>query len=377
MIRLTSASALAVALTIGWVGTAQAQVTWRFATPDFPWEFPRDHWSHSGFKTEWWYFTGILTADGDTTRQFGYQFTFFRIGIAPTRPPLASGWAVRDLIMGHAAITDLSTGEHRFSELLYRTAPVLGQFGEPGDSLIAWSVGPPGTDARWSLVWNGSAFDVTARDDRNGLGFSLSTHPSKPLVFQGPNGFSRKGERPSAASLYYSFPRLVTSGMVRMGSESISVSGESWMDKEFGSNQLAEHQVGWDWFALRLNDQRDLMVYVLRGGDGKDYALATLISPDGTPSYLDDSMWTLQTTDRWRSDETKAEYPAGWELHIPGANIALEITPLVRAQENVSQLIPDLFYWEGAVTVRDPAGDVVGEGYVELTGYGTNSRPAI
>ena len=59
---------------------------WKVARPDHEWSFPRDHWLHEGYRTEWWYFTGYL---GD---RFAYQFTFFRIGVMPERPDLSSTW---------------------------------------------------------------------------------------------------------------------------------------------------------------------------------------------------------------------------------------------------------------------------------------------
>jgi predicted secreted hydrolase len=197
------------------------------------------------------------------------------------------------------------------------------------------------------------------------------------MVFQGPNGYSRKGEGPSAASLYYSFTRLQTTGTLTIGSETIRVVGESWMDKEFGSNQLADDQVGWDWFSLRLDDGRELMLYVLRSSAGTDYARGTIVSPDGEPMYIDDAAWTLTVRDRWRSDRTAATYPVAWDLAVPALDLDATVTPLLEAQENVSELVPGLFYWEGAVEVRDADNRRVGEGYVELTGYGTRNVPAI
>ena len=47
-----------------------------------------------------------------------------------------------------------------------------------------------------------------------------------------------------------------------------AVQGRSWFDHEFGSNQLAPDQVGWDWFSLHLSDGQDLMIYFLRRTDG-------------------------------------------------------------------------------------------------------------
>ncbi len=355
----------------------EAQTEWRSAHPDYAWSFPRDHWAHPDYRTEWWYFTGVLADTADPNRRFGYQFTFFRVGLSPDTLAYRSAWATRSLIMGHAAVTDLSTGRHTFSEVLYRPTGFLGAFGEPGNPLIAWSAAPTGTHGRWTLEWNGSAFDLSYGDDVQGTEVRLSTTPTKPLVFQGPNGFSRKGDGETAASLYYSFTRLETSGTVTMDGDTVTVLGESWMDKEFGSNQLGEHQVGWDWFSLRLDDGRDIMLYLLRSDDGIDYARGTVVSPTGAARYLDRDALAITSIRSWSSPETGARYPSGWTLELPDEDVDVEIVPLVAGQENVARLVPDLFYWEGAVEIRTRAGSRVGEGYVELTGYGTRTRPAI
>jgi predicted secreted hydrolase len=368
---------LFAAVTLMLPGAATAQERWRPAEPDYEWSFPRDHWGHPDYRTEWWYVTGIVVDTSDPDRRFGYQFTFFRVGLVPRPLGYESAWATQSLIMGHASISDLSTGRHVFSEILFRPNKLLGDFGVPGDSLIAWSRAPYGTDGHWTLAWNGQAFDFAMRDDTQGVAFSLSTEPAKPMVFQGPNGYSRKGEGPTAASLYYSFTRLVTSGEVTIGGDTLQVAGESWMDKEFGSNQLAEDQVGWDWLSLRLDDGRELMLYVLRSDKGTDYARGTIISAAGDATYIDDSAWTLLPSRQWRSHRTGAEYPAAWKLTVPEIALDATITPVLDEQENVSALVPGLFYWEGAVDVRTSDGQRIGEGYVELTGYGTRRVPAI
>jgi predicted secreted hydrolase len=53
-------------------------------------QFPRDHGSHPGYRTEWWYFTGNV-ADA-TGRRFGYQLTVFRQALVP--PAAADGGGV-------------------------------------------------------------------------------------------------------------------------------------------------------------------------------------------------------------------------------------------------------------------------------------------
>jgi predicted secreted hydrolase len=366
-----------IAAAAGSADTARGQ-SWTYAAPGFDWQFPRDHWSHSGYKTEWWYFTGHLTDVADSTSRFGYQFTFFRVGISPDPLPINSAWAVTDLIMGHAALTDLVTGEHRFSELVYRANGLLGEFAPAGDTLVAWSRAPTGTDGVWELRWDGGGFGFTARDERAGFAIQLETQPWKPLVFQGPNGYSRKGEAPTAASLYYSFTRLTTSGTISIDGAEYAVTGQSWMDKEFGSNQLAENQVGWDWFSLRLDDGRDIMLYMLRDSTGSvDYASATVVDVAGAPRFLPADGRDVEVLDTWRSPETGAVYPISWRITDRDQDLSLMVVAEVPNQENSSRLVPDLFYWEGSVRVTDSGGRQLGLGYVELTGYGTAAPPAI
>ena len=161
------------------------------AQPGYVRSFPRDHWARDSYKTEWWYFTDHLRAVEEPAHRFGFQFTFFRIGVSKDPPDGSSAGAASNIIMGNAALTDLETGRHRFSELVVRAAPLLAGFGRHPDPRLAWSVGPPGTSDEWQLRWNGKSF-----------GFSLSTRPLKPVVFQGPGGLSRKGEGATEASHY-------------------------------------------------------------------------------------------------------------------------------------------------------------------------------
>ena len=377
-LRRTGAAVCILALfgIILWTGLTV--YAWTPARPGYVWSFPRDHWAREGYRTEWWYFTGHLRTVEEPARRFGYQFTFFRIGVSQDAPPSGSAWAARDIIMGHAALTDLDTGRHRFSELVVRAAPLLAGFGRYPDTRLAWSVGPPGTPEPWELRWNGDGFDFTMADAGKSFGFSLSTRPLKPVVFQGPGGLSRKGEGATEASHYYSFTRMATTGAVRVDGKDVAVSGTSWMDKEFGSNQLGKDKQGWDWFSLQLDDGREVMLYLLRSRKSKtSYTGATLVEAAGEVRYLEPSEWELNVTREWTSPVSGAAYPAGWMLRIPAAGMTAAITPKLADQENRSVLIPNLYYWEGSVRVESASGKRIGQGYVELTGYGENSRPPI
>lgn len=373
---------------MGWAGSAgsgAAQTPWLVAEPGYEWSFPRDHGPHAGYRTEWWYFTGQLSTGPTATPRFGYQFTVFKVGIVPVEPDLESSWAASDVLMAHVAVIDLQDGRHLFSEVVRRAVPLLAEFGPgplvPGEPAgIARVVAPGGTDGEWQLDWTGDGFAFRMSDASLDTAFDLTTRPAADggIVFQGPNGFSRKADTEGHASMYYSMPRLATEGELVIDGVSFRVVGETWMDHEFSSDPLAEDQVGWDWHSVRLDDGRALMAFLLRDSDGAiSFAHATLVGTDGVPNYLTDDLWTARPLRTWTSGVTGGEYPVEWQIEIPGEGLSLRIEPLVDAQENVSRMIDGLFYWEGAVRASDPSGAEVGRGYLELTGYGTSAPPAL
>jgi predicted secreted hydrolase len=300
------------------------------------------------------------------------------VGLLPEAPAFDSSWSAANMVMGHAAVLDRQSGERVFSETLHREVPFLGAFGRHPDPVVAWVAGPPGTRGRWTLSWNGESFDVAMRDEGAGLAFSLRTRPLEPLVFQGPGGFSRKGEGTGAASQYYSFTRLATEGTVSLGGRKMEVVGESWMDREFSSSQLEPGQSGWDWMGLRLDDGRELMLYRLRREDGsQDFGRGTLIEATGQARYLGPEDWTARPLRRWRSPETGISYPVAWRVEVPSAGLDLRLDPDREDQENRSRLPAAPTYWEGGVTVSGPDGEPLGRGFLELTGYGEDNRPPV
>src|SRR5438309_7552549 len=85
-----------------------AAADYRVALPGYHYEFPRDHFNHEEFQTEWWYYTGNV--HDSTGRRFGFELTFFRHGV--DRGPAATGvWAVRDAWLAHLALSDIGRGK--------------------------------------------------------------------------------------------------------------------------------------------------------------------------------------------------------------------------------------------------------------------------
>ena len=141
------------------------------------------------------------------------------------------------------------------------------------------------------------------------------------------------------------------------------------MDHEFSTSALAPDQVGWDWFALQLDDGSELMAFQIRKADGSAdvFSSGTLIALNGSTRRLSRDDFKIAVSDTWRSPRSSATYPARWTVTVPAADLTLEIEPYLADQEmNVSY-----DYWEGAVRISgERAGSTIsGSGYVEMTGY--------
>lgn len=315
--------------------------------------FPADHGPHPEFRTEWWYFTGNL--ESPEGRRFGYQLTFFRNALAATPPRRPSAWAARDVYLAHFALSDVGGGKFRSFERIRRAN--LGLAGAQAEPFRVWL-------DDWSATMEG------LKASSGDVALELALAPGKPPALQGEAGLSRKGKGAGQASYYYSLSRMPTEGTVRVGKETWRVLGASWMDREWSTSSLSADQVGWDWFALQLDDGWDLMFYQLRRKDGSadPVSRGSWISPGGEVTAIPADQLAIEVLGRWRSPRSGASYPAGWRLRSPLRNLDVTVRPALADQE----LATSFRYWEGAVAVSGTAGggSAAGRGYVELTGYG-------
>ena len=326
-----------------------------------PFEFPADHGPHPDFRTEWWYVTGNLTSrDG---RDFGFQLTIFRSALSPRSPGTESAWGTNQAYMAHFTVTDIAARRFQAHERFARGA--VGLAGATAEPLRVWL-------EDWVLESPAtSTFPLRLAAEGDDVALHLELTRGKPLVLQGDLGLSKKGPEPGNASYYYSFTRLPAAGTLVVSADTLEVSGLAWLDREWSTSVLGEGQVGWDWFALQLEDGWDLMIYRLRRADGTaaPESAGVLVDPSGAKVALEWGVDVLmESTGTWASGVDGAVYPSGWRIRVPSRGWDLAVEPRVRDQE----LDVSFRYWEGAVSVRG-AGEggtaVGGRGYVELTGY--------
>lgn len=325
-------------------------------------EFPQDFGPHSNYQTEWWYFTGNLQTDQG--RHFGYQLTFFRRALAADEEieSRASSWASQHIMMAHLALTD--TDNQRFF--------AFERFSREGANLAGVKSLP---FQIWLEDWRieqtiSGDFQLIAASGE--IAIELTLNDTKGPTLQGQAGYSQKGPEPGEASYYYSQSRLQSQGYVTLGNESYAVSGTSWIDHEFSTGALSEGQIGWDWFSIQLEDQRELMLFQLRRSDGSidPHSAAIIIDADGSTRSFQHGEFFLQPEGVWQSPHSGARYPSKWTIQIPSEYLELQLTPMIDDQElNLS-----FIYWEGAVRVEGSiqGQEVHGMGYIEMTGYASS-----
>jgi predicted secreted hydrolase len=291
----------------------------------------KDQGAHN-VPVEWWYFNGHLeTKSGPIAMAstiFKVQFPAeAKYGLIPIQSIL------EQFHFGHFVVIDKTSGKLDYAEhTTLRGATTGSSSSERMDNRLAnWrsTREPDGSYTLLSSLNDGRVMD-------------LKLVPERPEVVHGP-GWS--GNLQTGRSYYYSATRLKVSGT--FGGE--PVTGRVWFD----------HQ----WFSLQLEDGRDIMVYQLRGPDGKPVD-AFISSTTGDGKAVESRKFQLSPWKFFKAP-SGTTYPTAWFLKLEDGT-ALTIRATIENQEIPSQGSAGFPYYEGAVTVT---GSVRGEGFMELTGY--------
>lgn len=336
------------------------EAQYKTAQPGFDYQFPRDHFNHPDYRTEWWYYTGNLkAADG---HRFGFELTFFRLAISRDNTD-ASPWAVQDLYVAHLALSDIDGKRYYHMQRVNRSGPGLA--GASLEQSRVWN-------GNWQATIHGDTQQLKAITEQFSLQLDLLTH--KPPVIHGNEGVSQKSAGLGHASHYVSFTRLLTNGTIELNGKSYQVSGTSWMDHEYFTHELDPNQAGWDWVSLQLDDNTELMLYRFRHKDGTldPFSSGTYIDTEGKSRFLSVSDFTMTPhRETFTSPATKATYPIQWHVTVPSLKLDVELRTPLPDQELVSEGHAGLTYWEGAITISGTRGSkpCSGVGYLEMTGY--------
>ncbi len=166
---------------------------------------------------------------------------------------------------------------------------------------------------------------------------------------------------------------MPTKGNLTIDGERIDVSGDSWMDHEFGTTFLEAEQRGWDWLSIQLDDGRELMLYQLRRADNSrdPRSSGTLIERDGRATHLSDTDLALTAGAKTFRAPSGAVYPVVWTVAVPSKRLVLQVTTPLENQELSLERSSGVAYWEGLIDVAgtESGRALTGRGYLEMTGY--------
>jgi predicted secreted hydrolase len=316
-----------------------------------PIQFPQDEAPHHDL-TEWWYYTGHaqgVDANGKM-HDYGFELTFFQTLRGALSPYYAA----------HFAVSDISAGAFHFDQRAgFEPASVIPAPGSHAGFNLAlggWSMrGLGGTDHLFAVM---SAYAI-----------SFQLVAAKPVVLHGSNGLITYG--PAGFSYYYSRTRMLLSGELTDHGRTLQVSGQAWMDHQWG-NFISLLGSGWDWYSIQLDNNTEYMLYIIRDSQKAPVAaVGTYVASNGSFSQIGADDIAIHTHSTWTSPHTGAVYPSGWTVDIGGQHLSLTLAPELLDQELVTSASTGNAYWEGAVRIQGSlgSGQVGGVGYVELTGY--------
>ncbi|QID16376.1 carotenoid biosynthesis protein [Nitrogeniibacter mangrovi] len=289
---------------------------------------------------QWWYWTGHLeTAEG---RRFGFEVVFFSFD---------SFLFMRDQLT-QVAITDVAADRFRFGEHLKFHLPRK-------------------TDKRFDL--NAGPHDIirAVGDDRvdrihsevGGYVLDLEMQATKPTALH--YGGDAHPYRFGGYTYYYSRVRMATRGTITVDGKTYHVTGTSWYDRQYGELYQAIVK-GWQWFAIELDDNRQIMLYDILGKSNRVERAGSITDAEGHTRPIMGDQFQVEVLGHWKSPHTGCTYPSGWRVTVEGQTY--EVQPMVQDQELRAKhgFWPGPEYWEGAATV---GGDNAGKAYVELNGF--------
>ncbi len=304
---------------------------------------PKDEAPHSS-PVEWWYFSGHLSgkdAQGNV-HSYGYEYVIFQfLGIGP-----------QPVYLGNMSVTDLTRRTFAFAgeQASYPVPKTTDTFALHAGS---WTMsGGSGTD--------------TLKSSIPGYSLDLGLSSTEPAVPEG-NKCGYISLASLGSSYYYSWTSLATTGTIVDHGVTLQVTGQSWMDHQWGPLALTSGG-GWDWFSMQLSNGQQYMLFFIRDKAGQIVDTAgTQVADGGTDiTYLTAASTAEKATGSWTSPATHIKYGSGWQVTVPGGQ--LTVTPDLANQEVDLVKTQGTVYWEGDVTINGKIGGatVSGDGYTEL-----------
>ena len=300
---------------------------------------PADDAAHDNY-TEWWYYNGHLQA------QDGHKYSFHYAVF------LLNAFASHTVI--HASFLDEENGQRY--------------------SYQARTGGNPSGDVKRGFdfnigEWLMKGFDGVDRIQgrTKDFSFNLNLTSQTAPVFQGGTGLLDFGA--AGTSYYYSRPRMAIKGYAGLSGHEQAVSGSAWFDHQWGD--FSATQLGWEWFALQLDDGADIMLYQLYSSDGQLLLVSGTYSKNNVTLLLGPDDIISRPLNYWQSPLSAVKYPLSWVIEMPRQQVRITLAAGRNNSEFDARKTTYNLYWEGAVEIT---GSHKGRGFLEISPLNTNTN---
>jgi predicted secreted hydrolase len=313
-------------------------------------QLPQDQYAHAPAANEWWWHIGTLFAG---SRRFGFEINAAK----RTFNSMA-------VLFSELMVTDVESQVHYQNSVVFPFTPDWAET----DTSKPWrvSLGSPGGNGAVAMAAPANNVDnmkveatfadqVTKKEVSFDLSFNQQGAP--PLLVWG-TGVSPEigsaGPTPfDNYNYYYSFTRLQAAGKLLIGDETFEVTGETWMDHEYGAFPQGTTWILQD---AQLDNGIHLSCFASKEPPKQDVAMAsqvTVLTADGKSTFHDSV-----TTPRgpvWTGPEG-VSFCTVFEVEIADIDAQLKFTSLMPDQEFRSEFAP---VYEGVAAVE---GTVAGKG---------------
>jgi predicted secreted hydrolase len=292
---------------------------------------PADQAAHPSAPSEWWYTIGQVSAQG---HEYGYEVDLISGGTA------------------ELAITDVTAGRYYTQQTNYKA----GEF----------SVSSTQLDVRMpSATLSGpmNAMHVTATLPQGSL--DLQLRATGPAIYANGTGlFPFLG----GSSYYYSLPNLRTSGTLTLNGRTSTVTGQSWLDRQWGSWDWSQVN-RWTWMAVQLDNGEFVNLWDLFDNQGEEH-WATVLHRDGSESIVSVDPLAPGATNFQTSPTTGQRYAGRWTVAIPslGARFTVTATPTLQEIQAGVPFSPGINESASTVAGVYQGLPVTGKAYVEQLG---------
>lgn len=215
---------------------------------------------------------------------------------------------------------------------------------------------PPGQSLGWGL-----------HVATNELRLELRLH-NKKLPIHATDLDGQDAERTPPFQFYIQ-PRMKAKGNLRIANQQWVVDGLVSLEHAWGELPMPGGPVARDRFTLYLDDERELFCIRSHRVDDTGRGTTRCALVDGTRRGA--VQWSgeavLDPVEYWSSEHTRARYPIGWKLRVPGQNLELRLSSY-SDNEEVTLWQPA---WIGPVHLYGSSATdrVSGQGLMQLNGY--------